>query len=189
MRGLDDRIYNEYLLSNQTKLDTYLEARKNRFAGNLGGYSTDSANAVNILVGNELLKKKGRNPPKSATNDSDISDRDYSDDDDSDYADSDYSDNSDGDSNADVEDTDAEESIGTVEATDDEISIGTSGVEEAVGNPGVDTDGGTCRSSGYRREPERFEEDASYYEARANYYKAKENKESVTSKTNMMARK
>ena len=34
---------------------------------NLGGYTTDSASAVNILVGNELLKKKESNFRKSAT--------------------------------------------------------------------------------------------------------------------------
>ena len=144
------------VLSNQAKSDTYFEVRKNQLAGNLGGYATDSASTVNILVGNEMLKKNGSNPPKSATNDSDDGDRDYSDDDgsnyagsdcsDSDYPNSDYSDSSDGDSNEDVECTDDEESCGTVEYTDDEescgatedtdgeISIGTSGVEESVGN-------------------------------------------------------
>ena len=81
----------------------------------------------------------------------------------------------DGDSNADVEDADDEESYGTVEDTDDEISIGTSGVEEAVGNPGVDTEEGIRRSSRYRQVPERFAADASYYKAKEDYYKAKEN--------------
>ena len=143
---------------------------------------------MNILVGNELLKKKGINPQTSATNDSGDGNSDYSDDDDSDCSDSDYSDNSDGDSNAEVENTDDEESCGTVEYTDDEesvrtiedtddeISIGTSGVEEAVGNPGVDTEEGIRRSSRYRQVPERFAADTSYY-------KANENKKSVTSKT------
>jgi len=56
------------VLSNQAKLDTYLEARKNQLAGNLGGYATDSASAVKILVGNERLKKKESNLRKSDTN-------------------------------------------------------------------------------------------------------------------------
>ena len=50
---------------------------------------------MNILIGNELLKKNGSEPQQSATNDSDDGDRDY--------IDSDYPDNSDVDSNADVE--------------------------------------------------------------------------------------
>ena len=50
------------VLSNRAKLDICLEAHKNQLAGNLGGYATDSASAVNILVGNEMLKKKGSNP-------------------------------------------------------------------------------------------------------------------------------
>ena len=38
------------VLSKRGKLDTYLDARKNQLAGNLGDYATDSASAVNILV-------------------------------------------------------------------------------------------------------------------------------------------
>ena len=49
------------VLSNPAESDTYLEARNNQLAGNLGGYATDSTSAVNILVGNELLKGKGSN--------------------------------------------------------------------------------------------------------------------------------
>ena len=159
--------------SNRSKSDTHLEARKNQLAGNPGGYATDAASAVNILVGNEMLKRNGSEPQRSATNDSDDGDRDYTD--------SDYSDNSDGDGDADVEYTDdeesygtaeytdGEESYGTIEDTDDEISIGTSGVEEPIENPGVNTEEGPRRSSRHRRAPERFEETTSYFEARAKY--------------------
>lgn len=116
------------VLSIQAKSDTYLEAEKNQLAGNLGGYATDAASAVNILVGNELLKKKVLNSPKSAINYSDVDESDYSDDDDNDYASSDFSDSDHpgGDSN---EDTDDEESCGTVYYTNDEKSVGTSGVD------------------------------------------------------------
>ena len=54
------------VFSNESKSDTLIEARRNELAGNLGGYATDSTSAVNILVGNELLKKKGGNPRQSS---------------------------------------------------------------------------------------------------------------------------
>jgi len=54
------------VFSNPSKSDTLIEARRNELAGNLGGYATDSTSAVNILVGNELLKKKGGNPRQSS---------------------------------------------------------------------------------------------------------------------------
>ena len=56
------------VLSNRSKSDTYIEARKNQLAGNLGGYATDPTSAVNILVGNELMKRKESNPRSSYTN-------------------------------------------------------------------------------------------------------------------------
>ena len=56
------------VLSNRSKSDTYLEARRNQLAGNLGGYATDPTGAINILVGNELLKRKESKPRSSNTN-------------------------------------------------------------------------------------------------------------------------
>ena len=54
------------VLSNPARSDTYLEARRNWLAGNLGGHATDSTSAVNILVGNELLKTKGSNSRRAS---------------------------------------------------------------------------------------------------------------------------
>ena len=178
----EDLLHYHTVLSNQAKSDTYLEARKNQLSGNLGGYAIDSASTVNIFVGNELLKKKGSNPQKSAANDD--GNRDYSDDYDSEYADSDYSDcdysdNSDGDINADVEYTHDEESYETVE---DEISIRPSGVDTDEENePFTDEE-----NEPFEETPFFFNARKEYYKAKKEYYqaKAKKNKESVTSKTN-----
>ena len=56
------------VLLNRSKSDTNLEAQRNQLAGNLGGYATDPTSAVNILVGNELLKRKESNHRNSNTN-------------------------------------------------------------------------------------------------------------------------
>ena len=56
------------IFSNRTKSDTYIEARRNQLAGNLGGYATDATSAVRLLLGNEALKKAGSNPRKPSNN-------------------------------------------------------------------------------------------------------------------------
>ena len=49
------------VLSNQAKSGTYLEARKNQLAGNLGSYATNSAIVVR---GQRDAEEKGKQPPK-----------------------------------------------------------------------------------------------------------------------------